>query len=493
MADLYTQYFSDDDEEEKQRRAMEALAGADMPAEPAPTPEYDLTPPEPDDQALSALAGDEPQPTAAASPEHAFVDDSENMPKRDDGHNMLDDVDWGPLGGGVGWAVLADLLLNKGKQLPSVLAYGAQAREAKRGNDLKMQAQRSQQTRLQQQDELNAEYRRAQMANIGSENELKRGQQDLTKQSQGLREQEIQQAQADFEERKRKAMAAEQGHYDAEGNALPAMTADEARAAQLDALGKERTNQDTIARERIAAQERIAGMPARARAGGGGGGARTVVDPDTGDEVEELSAGAVRAITEKRRGSLATPIPGTEVVDAPAWQASVQTPAARGQVATLTRGYRQVTDAVDKMIALREQYGTELIDSEAKTAYNLAQKAAIGGYTQIGNSGVLNAGEFQRYADDIPNIGLKPTDALRMFGGDDVTLEQLKGLKSASEASIDAALGTYGLRRGRDASPAIAPEAPAEDLNVLPVTGQRRNEVPKVDDILRKYGARRVQ
>ncbi|MBN1237424.1 MAG: hypothetical protein JXB36_02930 [Gammaproteobacteria bacterium] len=486
--DLSTRYFRDPREEEEERRALEALAGADAPAafhadldltedpealagqpigdedlggRTSPEP---LAPPEPVGKREPALDSGRLDPFDAAAAAMA----AEEEPQAQSGGGM----DWGPLGGGVGFAALADLAINGGRGIPQVLALGAQAQQQRKANEYT-------QARQGRRDALEAEYKRAQIANMGTDAELTRGQQELTRSGQGLRQKEIDQQNAELELRRQRAAAAEQGNVDpATGKPYPRLSEDERRAldyqdrhadyaADNEFRNKQLEQQATLSREGMASRESLA---ARRGKGGKGGGRAAAGGGGTGAPDDELTAGQVRKIEQDRKGALETPIPGTEVVDAPAWQASVQTPAARGQVATLARGYRQVMEGIDRMVALREQHGTEMRDGQAKTDYNLAQKAVIGGFTQIGNSGVLNAGEFKRYAEDIPSMGLHLNDLWRLVpGGEDPTLGQLRGLKSASEASIDAALGTYGVRRARNS--------------------------PAIDDnpIARKYGARRVQ
>jgi hypothetical protein len=497
MASYSTSYFDDPDEEEKER-ALSALAGADAPA--AIPIDMDMSE---DPEALAGQPiGDEdlggrlgPTPTDPV-PEREPLDSGRRDPFDDAAAAMAAQeqpearrgggMDWGPLGGGVGWAAIASLAIDGGRSIPQVLALGAQAQQQRKANEYTQGRQKAN-------DALNAEYKHAQIANMGTDAELTRGQQELTRSGQGLRQKEIDQQNAELDLRRQRAAAQLEGNVDPEtGKPYPRLNEDERRAldyqdrhadyaADEQFRNKQLDQQATLSREKGTAKGKSKGA-----AGGGG-----AIDPATGkpypsmsagqarylkatgqggEDDDEITAGQVRKNNEDRRASLETPIPGTEVVDQPAWQASVQTPAARGQVTTLARGYRQVMDGIDRMIKLREQYGTEVQAGAAKTDYNLAQKAVIGGYTQIGNSGVLNGNEFLRYAEDIPSMGLHINDLQRLLpGSEDPTLGQLRGLKSASEASIDTALGTYGVRRARG------------DTAVID------------NPIARKYGARLVQ
>lgn len=508
MYDLYDPY-----DDERTQSAMDQLAG--MPSSidqpPMPTPQgYDMTPPVPsdmeapaptpqqtpvDDDPLAQMAKDYAHPTVEQQPQQQGYQGSS----------------FGPLGNGVGWAALADLMLNKGRGLGSIVAGGAGIEQAKA-------QQYAAQQRQQKKDALEEEFKRAQIGKMSGDADLEKDQHALTRESQRLRGLEIDEQTSELKYRQEKDAAAREGHKDADGNPLPALTEDEyrARRAQGEAdelaqkaklTGDELQQKRTLTEEEMASREKIAGMRGSRGAAGGGGG--------YGDEI---TAGEKRKLDENQkqadRAARTTPIPGTEVADAPGWDAASQTPAARGQVANVVNSYKEVSQAIDRMIDIRKRAGVELVGKD-KTDYDTAQTQAIAGYTKLGNSGMLNGHEYERYKDMVPSITPGWTDALDFMGsavghGGDTVLEKLQGLKQGTESAIDTSLGTYGLRRSSSfAAPLGAPKSVATGApnaappagDVLPVTNQKRSQIPKVSDVLKsddddefqQFGAVRVR
>jgi hypothetical protein len=389
----------------------------------------------PDSPMLASRRSSSPRQEARPSVAEPSVDGS--------GGFDPDNMDFGNLGNGVGWALLADLALNKGKGAGSIMQQGAQVREQK--------AQLEQRKALQ-----DAQIRQidARTQNMGTEAELQREQHGIASRNADLRQRELE-----------------------DGIAARGARAQQVQG-QREMQDWEASDQSAQGWEKIAAGERmndadnavVGKRGGRARSAGGGGGAgkpRTMLDPETGEEIPILSTDQKRTLDarkgEKKTAALETPFPETEVVDEPGWIASVQTPAARGQIGTLLRGYRQVEDGLAKMEQIRGQKGVEIAGD---AAYDAARAQVIGGYTQIGNSGVLNGGEYKRYADLVPSI----TPSWRDMMPGDNPLERLRGLRNQTASTIDTSLGTYGLRysRGgggnRRASSAIADGATPEEL-----------------------------
>lgn len=538
MANYSTSYFGDDDEEEK-RRALSALAGADATgsfdqdfsndpeALAGSQPQYDQTPPEPEPPTAPVGEREPTSRTLDSGRSDPFDEAAAAMASEHPEASSGGGEDWGPLGGGVGWALAADLLLNGGRNATTVMALGAQAAEQRKKAGLEGDYKRAQIEHLKHQgvtDPRVLEQRQRQMDQ--RDRALGHGEAVLDDR-QNARGEKTAQGKANTDavlglydregldtsplkggnmEAVRAVSPVLRRQYDVahadETNAIAAEKAGGVARAQTQSrsdVGAENADQDaeTAARRAGAVAEaqapyavdravEISGrtLPDRQKlkASPGSPGAEEY-DPETGERVP--TTGDMRADTLKRRQGLETPIPGTEVVDQPAWQASVQTPAARGQVATLTRGYQQVTDGINRMIDIRKRVGPELYGKD-KADYDAAQLAVIGGYTKIGESGVLNGGEYQRYAERIPSIRPGMNDVLGLATGKDEVLEQLTGLKSSTDASVDTSLSAYGLRKARPNSAAIAPEMGGDSL---PVTGQKRRDIPKVDDYLRKYGA----
>lgn len=155
---------------------------------------------------------------------------------------------------------------------------------------------------------------------------------------------------------------------------------------------------------------------------------------------------AAKAAREKA-DLLHTPIPGSVVQDEDAWNAAVTSGVERRNVQKYLTGVQQVRNSLQAMKELREANGIEFF-GQAKSDYDAALTAAIGGFTQIGQSGVLNGGEFARYKDFIPGMGLKASDAMRLnpFGdGSDPTVDAIQGVQDAVERLAGDGLASVGL------------------------------------------------
>lgn len=161
---------------------------------------------------------------------------------------------------------------------------------------------------------------------------------------------------------------------------------------------------------------------------------------EDGNPIKPKTAAQVAA--GEKADLLATPFPGMKIDDNDAWRASNTTPAAREKNLKYFNGVQQVNNSLARMIKLREDNGTEIL-GRAKSDYDAALTAAIGGFTQIGQSGVLNGGEFARYKDFIPGIGPHLNDVMRLGGGDP-TLEQLKGVQDSVKALAGDGLRSIG-------------------------------------------------
>jgi len=166
------------------------------------------------------------------------------------------------------------------------------------------------------------------------------------------------------------------------------------------------------------------------------------IDPITGKPKEQALTP-----TEQRKRSdedlLREPVGETEVIPGRErdWQAQVITPGNRDKIRIYEQGVNQTIRSLTKMKEIRDRVGVEGWGTE-KSNYDALLTAAIGGYTQIGQSGVLNGGEFARYKDFIPGIGLKASDALP---GDN-TSDELQGVIDATKRLASDGLGSVGLR-----------------------------------------------
>lgn len=156
-------------------------------------------------------------------------------------------------------------------------------------------------------------------------------------------------------------------------------------------------------------------------------------------------------LAREKYDSLKTPIPGLEIDDEEAWAASVTTPGGREKIQKYWQGVQQTKNALGRMKKLREENGIEVM-GEQKAAYDAALTAAIGGFTQIGNSGVLNGGEFARYKDMIPGMAPRLADAGRLIGGEDQTVAELTGVMSEVDSLAADGLAVAGVRPGSGGS-----------------------------------------
>lgn len=169
------------------------------------------------------------------------------------------------------------------------------------------------------------------------------------------------------------------------------------------------------------------------------------IDPN--DPNVDPATGKPYTPAERRKRSdedlLREPVGETEVIPGRErdWQAQVITPGNRDKIRIYEQGVNQTIRSLTKMKEIRDRVGAEGWGTE-KSNYDALLTAAIGGYTQIGQSGVLNGGEFARYKDFIPGIGPKPSDVLP----GDVTSDELQGVIDATKRLASDGLGSVGLR-----------------------------------------------
>lgn len=189
------------------------------------------------------------------------------------------------------------------------------------------------------------------------------------------------------------------------------------------------------------------------------------------------SAGEQRA--QQQEDLAQSDMPGIEVTDRNAWQAAVPDATRRAKLAQYVSSGRTSVEALKDMIKARQEIGpvwNSLNDEEKRVAIDTMatkQKQVIGGASTIGNTGVLNAGEFPRYAKDIPDGSFQTSDAfdelLNMTPGmshRDTQLERLQGSLKAFQDALDSGLASAGARFGRaaPAQPMQPGEVPPERL-----------------------------
>lgn len=195
------------------------------------------------------------------------------------------------------------------------------------------------------------------------------------------------------------------------------------------------------------------------------------------------------------KNSTVVPIPGS-IVDVPdAFQASTANPAARDKVIQHVNLTNKVDRAMGDLIDVQNRIGSKkIIPGTEKAAYEAAYQAAIGAFTDVAHSGVLNAGEYPRYAERIPGT-FEPKDEMldlynRYLGSgteESTSLSRLRGLRGELRSLGNAGLRGYGVRADYDGTAANGgPALPAGQkptanqpqaaspaaLDVLPVTGK---------------------
>jgi hypothetical protein len=141
-------------------------------------------------------------------------------------------------------------------------------------------------------------------------------------------------------------------------------------------------------------------------------------------------------------------VPGTRVVDERAARAAMGNDAQAKQVREVAAQLQRGQDAVKNMISIRQRVGTEVWNDEDIAQYEAEKQAAVGAFTQMANSGTLNAGEYPRYAALLPDLGLHLNDAKRLIGAKDPSLLKLQGTLKAVQSSANSSLRPYGLALG---------------------------------------------
>jgi hypothetical protein len=349
-----------------------------------------------------------------------------------------------PLGALSGWALVADLLVNRGRGVPSIIATAAAQTAAgkKKDTDATSQALRQRQLdleerRLNQQDALfkqrvdtstqksdqsnaNRDGMLAELDSLGYEVPDSLRKADATTiakvlvdaRQQWQREHPDEASKADYSKRYVTTEAA----LDAKHDAAPVQAQDAADQAAL------------VASEKLPVQRQLPAKP---------------MTPQ-------------QQIATDKETALHSDMPGTIPVDEEAWKAATASPANRAGISKYVSGVGGAVTALDDMIKIREQFGSELYGPE-KAAYAAAQKRVIAAYSQIGNSGVLNGREYERYAEIIPSITPGITDAMdsvadvwAKLNGEptshDTNLSKLKSVRDETIKLADAGLVTAGRR-----------------------------------------------
>lgn len=412
------------------------------------------------------------------------------------------------------WAIVADIVLNRGKNLGYILESGSPANAKQRELELNMRAAQLDRTEAEANDPFSRWIAAGNLHERALSNRtamLNYGQRGRRLDSQTNPESELAQGAIDIAGQK--AAAQTEGRIGKTHEWSPTTNEDAADKERLlleargdyAARNAQRANKAAAARARMIAEE------------------TGIVDPETGKRVSPA-----QDVQQRKLDELRAPVPGTYIRDDPAWNAAMMTPGNRQKLVGVVGLYESAQDALEQLIALRKEHGTELFGQAAGEADAL-QRRIVSAYTQIGHSGVLNAGEWQQYSAMIPNLSARMSDVARLVPGmGDPTLSRLKGLQRSTTGAIDRSLSPWGigygsqpvkaadgretatepLQRSSDdvtpASAAIDTQQPElkflgdhgpEDLGI---TGERRDDVYKEDFLMQSpefqsLGFRRVR
>lgn len=142
------------------------------------------------------------------------------------------------------------------------------------------------------------------------------------------------------------------------------------------------------------------------------------------------------------------PIRGFIIEDDDSYGVAASDQVTRRNMELSAGAYRSLMESLDRMESLRAQHGAEL-PGEVQGEYETAKTTAIGAITVLGQTGVLNDGEYQRYSKMIPGIDPSLGDALLVFDKD-IKGDQIRGVKRALRGTVDAKLYQWGARYDYD-------------------------------------------
>lgn len=175
------------------------------------------------------------------------------------------------------------------------------------------------------------------------------------------------------------------------------------------------------------------------------------LDPD-GNPVKPPTA-ASAAAAKKLQDALA-PYEGTEVADESVWKPIAGNPTIREKSRRDDAAISGALPALDAMIKLRENNGTNTGFGEeggkVSAAYDVERAKVESALGALKNIGVISVTEAENLAKTIPTLGPGLSDVSRMLpesmGGGDSTLGKLKGARKEWEGLIERGRAKYGLR-----------------------------------------------
>lgn len=162
---------------------------------------------------------------------------------------------------------------------------------------------------------------------------------------------------------------------------------------------------------------------------------------------------AAKAAAEKLAAGL-MPFEGTEVADEAVWKPIGSNPTIREKSRRDDATLAGVLPALDRMIQMREENGTETGFGQKSGAVTAAYEVERGKVESalgvLKNIGVISPTEAANLAKSIPTLGPGVSDVSRILpeslGGGDSTLGKLQGSRKEWEGLIERGRAKYGLR-----------------------------------------------
>lgn len=436
-----------------------------------PAPEQPPPPPPPPQP---SPVPSQPQQSADESAIHALSQASAPKPASSDGD--------GPLGNMNGWALLADLVTNRGRGLGQIMSLANEQGNRKKAgakDDALKQAQIDHLGRMDAPDSAKS---------MQAQERIDQGQARIDTVKAALEAKKAagdQKSAQELEDRAgiTKWMAEHAGVKEDElaGMSTPTM---KALMTQFNTLNRHQMaptlNADAADRAGGIAQsvidvkhdanEQIAGdkaVVAGAEAGARLPAAQTLKSTPTPTEVRS-------AANQELNHSA---IPGFKTIDEKAFNAATVNPGEREKIQQFAQSTLTSLGALDRMVEAQKKLGVggkyALGDEDKQktaAAMDADQQLAIGILTDLGKTKTLNAQEFPRYAGDLPNgkmsLGQGGSDALDtaisgLTGKSrDSSLMKLEATRAAIRAAVTNGMRTAGLDFEDTPTPAPAPGKP---------------------------------
>ena len=138
-------------------------------------------------------------------------------------------------------------------------------------------------------------------------------------------------------------------------------------------------------------------------------------------------------------------LPGATVVNRDVYARASGDSTTRRDMEKATASARKAIKALDDMIAIREKHGTEVLPSRAQSDYDNSKSVFRGQLSVASETGTLQSFDITEYARQIPEISPTGTDALSAVSGQDIKLEQLKGLRDSFTRKLNSGVERWGI------------------------------------------------